>query len=573
MGQGPLDKATKVRDTRDDEAGIGWYNVTSRRGWMQFALAAGVIAAVFAGNTALVLSERLNPGQLAIVFVIELALTIAGLAAFWVWLARHLFQPARRLAEDIAIIAQSNAAHRPVSDEVLHERHGLLPLAGAIDELGRELLQARRETAKAMRAAAAAADERRRRLEAILHDLTEGVVVCNLEHRIVLFNHVARAMLSAAGEVGLKRPLDLLIEASHLHGALAALQRRHAARAAEPGEPDDGISEFTCAPIGVEAPRLRARMRLIVDAGGRASGYVLSLDDVTATAEKISRREALVERLASWIGPTLQSLRAAASDQPALARQVTELEEKLARWTADYRAVAPGRAGRLPRPLPERPIFYDFDLFERLPSADVLERPLAALNWVVFDTETTGLDPGAGDEIVQIAGVRVINGQVLTGETFDRLVKPTVPIPATSTRFHGITDEMVADHPPLELVFGQFVRFVGDAALVAHNAAFDMTFLRRAADEYDMALDNPVLDTLALSLLLHPTYPDHSLDAIAARFGVVITDRHTALGDALATAEIFSRMIEALTANGIETLQKALHASEDAMKRRIRPSF
>src|SRR5262249_49041404 len=152
------------------------------------------------------------------------------------------------------------------------------------------------------------------------------------------------------------------------------------------------------------------------------------------------------------------------------------------------------------RPLkPQRPEFYDFDLLRHpVPTGRFAERPLKQLTYVAFDLETTGLRPAAGDKVVSIAGVRVVNGRILTSETFERLVNPGLPIPQTSIRFPGITDEMVRDNPPFAVVLPEFQRFAADAVLVAHNAAFDITFLNQAADNA-LRFDQPVVDTLLLS--------------------------------------------------------------------------
>ena len=124
-------------------------------------------------------------------------------------------------------------------------------------------------------------------------------------------------------------------------------------------------------------------------------------------------------------------------------------------------------------------------------SEAVRERPLRSLAYVVFDVETTGLDLSGGDVPVAIGAVRVVNGRVLPMESFERLINPGRPIPPSSTRFHGITDAMVAGRPPLSLVLTQFGRFVGEAAvLVAHNAAFDMTALRQGAAASGLRFDH-----------------------------------------------------------------------------------
>ena len=187
---------------------------------------------------------------------------------------------------------------------------------------------------------------------------------------------------------------------------------------------------------------------------------------------------------------------------------------------------------------------YDFGLASR----GVSPSRLADLTYVVFDTETTGL--AEDDRMVQIAGLRIARGR-LTGESFETLVNPGRPVPRRATAIHGITDAKVADAPGPGPALTAFHHFAQDAILVAHNAPFDMGMLHNTGEGPDF--DNSVLDTVLLSAMIWGGAVSHTLDALAARLGVAISpqQRHTAMGDARATAEIFLKLIPALEAKGI----------------------
>jgi DNA polymerase-3 subunit epsilon len=224
--------------------------------------------------------------------------------------------------------------------------------------------------------------------------------------------------------------------------------------------------------------------------------------------------------------------------------------------------------------LPPRPEFYDFDLMYAQPiDAEFGERPLKELTYVIFDTETTGLRPTSGDKIIEISAVRVTGGRVLTGETFDTLVDPERPIPKDSIRFHGITDDKVAGQPVIKDVLPRFHEFVGDAVLVAHNAAFDVKFLKINEKEAGISFDNPVLDTLLLSLLIEGDAEDHSLEGICERLHITIEDRHRALGDALATAHVLVVLLGRLANKNITTFGDLMQASDMEAALRFRSNF
>jgi DNA polymerase III subunit epsilon len=223
-----------------------------------------------------------------------------------------------------------------------------------------------------------------------------------------------------------------------------------------------------------------------------------------------------------------------------------------------------------PAPTGGRPAFYDFDLFQTSDMVKaLLERRLDDLSFTVFDTETTGLDPSRGDEIIQIGATRIVHGKLLHHEGFEQLVDPRRPVPAVSTRIHGITSAMLRGQPDIAQVLRAFHAYAHDSVLVAHNAAFDMRFLQLKEAETGMVFDQPVLDTLLLSDIAHPNQESHALEAIALRLGVPMVNRHTALADAIVTAEVFLKLIPLLADKGIHTLGQAREASQRSRFARV----
>jgi DNA polymerase-3 subunit epsilon len=218
-----------------------------------------------------------------------------------------------------------------------------------------------------------------------------------------------------------------------------------------------------------------------------------------------------------------------------------------------------------------RPEYYDFDLFDRgVQVAELENRLLTDLTYTVFDMETTGLNPSEGDEILSIGAIRIVNCRLLREERFEQLVDPLRTIPWESVQIHGIHPEMLIGQPIIDKVLPGFQQFVENTILVAHNAAFDMRFLQMKEEQTAVKIVNPVLDTLLLSAVVHPSHSNHDLEAIAQRLGVRILGRHTAVGDALATAELFLKLLPLLAQNGIYTLKDALAASQKTYYARIK---
>jgi len=218
-----------------------------------------------------------------------------------------------------------------------------------------------------------------------------------------------------------------------------------------------------------------------------------------------------------------------------------------------------------------RPEFYDFDLFNQPgQSPELDDRPLNELTYTVFDTETTGLDPRGGDEIISIGAVRIVNGRLLANDRFEQYVNPRRALGWESIQIHGIRDEMLRNQPSIEEVLPRFQRFAADTILVAHNAAFDMRMLQMKEAATGVRFINPVLDTLLLSAVVHPAHRSHDLTTIARRLGIEVQGRHTAIGDALATGSMFLKLWPLLAKKGIHTLKQARLASQNTYHARLK---
>ena len=209
---------------------------------------------------------------------------------------------------------------------------------------------------------------------------------------------------------------------------------------------------------------------------------------------------------------------------------------------------------------------------ELQPSLDAVGTPASGGHWVVVDLETTGL--GAGAEITEIGAVLVRDGAVV--DEFSSLVKPSRPIPPFITSLTGITPAMVADADPIASVLERFMEWSGlgtedSPVLVAHNASFDVGFLRRAARASSLPWPRVrVVDTLALARLAlpRPLVRNHKLGTVASYFGTATVPEHRALGDARATAEILLGFIALLAGAGATDVEDLIALTDQAPARR-----
>ncbi|MBU0672331.1 MAG: 3'-5' exoribonuclease [Candidatus Margulisbacteria bacterium] len=167
------------------------------------------------------------------------------------------------------------------------------------------------------------------------------------------------------------------------------------------------------------------------------------------------------------------------------------------------------------------------------------------LECVVFDLETTGLEPTI-NEITEIGALKVKGSEVT--DMFSSLIKPRAPISAEITRLTSIDDEMVKDSPAVEQVLPKFIQFVGQMPLIAHNAVFDISFIREMLRRTNQpAINNSVICTVKLARHLLPELANHKLHTVAQHFGLKVANRHRAMGDVELTFQVWTKFLPLLS--------------------------
>jgi DNA polymerase III epsilon subunit family exonuclease len=533
-------------------------------------------------------------GALALVMIIG---TLVSL------LFRYYIIPILQLAEKARLITTVNPGYRIALSGAREVRH----LTAVINDAAEAYQNLQREVDARIQAAQTELNEERNRLAALMSDLPSGVLVCNTGGQILLYNQQARNLLQRSGGkhsltgtwIGLGRSIFTALDREPIAAGLEQqLLGAGKERPAPPSSFQTTLPDGTC---------LRVRLAPVFHPGAEGvelTGFVLTLEDMTAQIAATVQRERTIRELDDAFAAALAGLQQAASRHcealPGRGSLCAEVEtiirgtnDRLQRIHQDSlsppppadeetkstaeappvadASAAPGPVLIRPRPaIQERPVFYEFDLFRQPPESDAGHRLLRELTYVVFDTETTGLHPADGDEIIQLGAVRIVKGRILLNESIDQLIDPRRSIPRSSVAIHGITPDLLIGQPTIEEILPTFRTFVEGAVLVAHNAAFDMKFLNLKQARTGIVFDQPVLDTLLLSSIVHPNLGTHALDAIAARLDIPIVGRHTAFGDAIVTAEVLLKLIPLLEAQGIHTLEEALEAAARSPYARIK---
>ncbi len=169
-----------------------------------------------------------------------------------------------------------------------------------------------------------------------------------------------------------------------------------------------------------------------------------------------------------------------------------------------------------------------------------VDRAIKTCRMVVFDFETTGLDPQK-DRIIEIGGLLVEKG--IAVDEFSSLIKPDIPLPETSTKITGITEDMLKDQPSIEEKLPEFLNFIEGSILVAHNAEFDMGFLRNTCHRLGYQIQWPCFCTLKLARNLLPDLESKNLDTLAAHYGLTFESRHRSIGDCKVTSSVLQSFL------------------------------
>lgn len=190
--------------------------------------------------------------------------------------------------------------------------------------------------------------------------------------------------------------------------------------------------------------------------------------------------------------------------------------------------------------------------------------------YVVFDLETTGLNPKDGNSIIEIGAVRVKNNEII--DRFDELINPKICLPSEITQITNITDEMLIDKDDEETVLKRFIEWAKEDILVAHNASFDLSFIKMAYLKYSLGKFNfDVIDTLGISRFLEPYERYHNLTTLMKRYNINWDENkhHRADYDSEGTSLVLYEMLKKLEKRDITTLDSLARKPQILLNKRV----
>lgn len=536
------------------------------------------------------------------------------------YIFRNYISPIETLTEETRLIANANAKYRikPVGALETHN------LTSVINELADEYISLKSDVKNIVTESKEGFDDEKRRLKTLMNMTPEGVIICNHDGRILTCNHQAYKILNSVdhnevgrfSKLGLGRSIFSIFNRMPVIFSLDLLQKKVSEKQ------DQAIHSFITTRYKIQY--LSVKISPVLKGVESISGYIFSFNDITAKVqnddlEDFNAQSIILDEMVSianlktknhynfiteegvWIDFQYKNvidymietcsyikhsetnnitIGMSSNNQLKIGWETNEINTMTPNYSFNELILKQDNEGskqyiELDVPLKKqivevaikegkesRPIYdYQNHFDQSIQSNEMDNMLLKDLTFVVFDTETTGLSPSDGDEIISIAGVRLYNGKINNEEIFDELVNPQRSIPLYSLKIHEIYPKMLENKLTIDKVLPLFHEFTDNAILVAHNAAFDMRFLQLKEKQAGVQFTNPVLDTMLLSAVCHPKQELHNLEDIAEKCGVEIIGRHTALGDAMVTAEVFLKQIPILESLGIKTLGQAREAS------------
>ncbi|OQY18400.1 MAG: hypothetical protein B6I36_07060 [Desulfobacteraceae bacterium 4572_35.1] len=204
-------------------------------------------------------------------------------------------------------------------------------------------------------------------------------------------------------------------------------------------------------------------------------------------------------------------------------------------------------------------------LCEKIRSRDTLKRSLHDVSFCIIDLETTGLDVNT-DAIINAAAVKIKSGRIT--KIYEAYVKPPIPIPVESIKWHGITDDMLQDKPSIGEVLPELLSFIGDSVITGHHINFDIKMVEHHLQRtYGVSIEGtPWLDTMLLHKLVMENNTSTELDDLLSAYVVECDERHRALGDSVATAKVFLRILHELSSS-YQTLNDLFRAQQDMSRK------